>query len=103
MKKMMAVVAMATRAAPRVLPAEDGAKLYAEKTCAACHGYDGRLLNWGNDKEPEFVGTAAVKYPEEVLHKIRNGHPGSIMINLRTMPMRATADVLAYAQTLPVK
>lgn len=74
-----------------------------QTTCAACHGYDGRLLNWGSDKEPEFVGTAATKYPEEILHKIRNGHPGSIMINLRTMPMRATVDVLAYAQTLPVK
>ena len=74
-----------------------------QTTCAACHGFDGRLLNWGSDKEPEFVGTAATKFPEEILHKIRNGHPGSIMINLRTMPMRATADVLAYSQTLPVK
>lgn len=74
-----------------------------QTTCAACHGFDGKLLNWGTDKEPEFVGTAAYKYPEEVLHKIRNGHPGAMMINLRTMPMRAAADVLAYAQTLPVK
>jgi len=38
MKKLMAVVAMATLAASPVLAAEDGAKVYAEKTCAACHG-----------------------------------------------------------------
>lgn len=74
-----------------------------QTTCAACHGFDGKLLNWGTDKEPEFVGTAATNFPEEILHKIRNGHPGSIMINLRMLPMRMAADVLAYAQTLPVK
>ena len=74
-----------------------------QTTCAACHGFDGRLLNWGSDKEPEFVGTAATKFPEEVLHKIRNGHPGANMINLRMFSLRDAASVLAYAQTLPVK
>jgi thiosulfate dehydrogenase len=74
-----------------------------QNVCAACHGYDGRLLNWGTDKEPEVVGTAANKFPEEFLHKLRNGHPGSIMINLRAFDLQTAADVHAYSQTLPVK
>lgn len=78
-------------------------KAVFQTVCAACHGYDGRLLNWGSEKEPEYIGTAANKFPEEFFHKLRNGHPGSIMINLRTFPMQVSADVHAYSQSLPMK
>lgn len=71
--------------------------------CAACHGFDGRALNWGDKNEPAYVGTEVKKLPAEVLHKIRNAHPGVAMINLRAMSMQDAADVLAYAQTLPEK
>lgn len=74
-----------------------------QTTCAACHGFDGKLLNWGSDKEPEYIGTAANAFPEEFMHKTRNGHPGAVMINLRAFPLQDTIDVLAYAQTLPEK
>lgn len=82
--------------------ASRGKDIY-QTTCAACHGFDGRLLNWGSEKEPEYIGTSANVFPEEFLHKARNGHTGAVMINLRAFPMQDAIDVHAYAQTLPVK
>lgn len=71
--------------------------------CAACHGFDGKALNWGKPDEPAYVGTEAASLPWEVLHKIRNSHPGAAMINLQAFPLEVAIDVLAYAQTLPQK
>ncbi|MGM0583566.1 MAG: c-type cytochrome [Pseudomonadota bacterium] len=74
-----------------------------QTVCAACHGYLGRALDWGDADEPAFVGTEANANPWEVLHKIRNGHPGHEMIALRAFTLRDAADVLSYARTLPVE
>jgi len=74
-----------------------------QTTCASCHGFDGRALNWGSKDEPEFVGTVAKENPWEVLHKIRYGQPGVEMITLGAFDMQVAADVLAYAKTLPEK
>lgn len=82
--------------------AKRGAAFF-QTMCAACHGFDGRALNWGTPAEPGYVGTEARALPWEVLHKIRNAHPGAAMINLRALPMKDAVDVLAYAQTLPEK
>lgn len=82
--------------------AERGAAIF-QNTCAACHGYDGRTLNWGEEDRPNYVGTEAKANPWEVLHKIRNGHVGHNMISLRAFSMQDAANVLAYAQTLPDK
>lgn len=71
--------------------------------CAACHGFDGRLLNWGTAEAPAYIGTEASKLPDEVTHKLRNSHPGAAMINTRALPLRDTIDVLTYAATLPTK
>lgn len=71
--------------------------------CATCHGFDGRLLDWGEKGAPAYVGTEAQKLPAEVLHKIRNAHPGAAMVNLRALPLQDAVDVLTYAQTLPAK
>ncbi len=79
-----------------------GAGFY-QTLCAACHGLDGRALNWGTKDEPGFVGTEAKALPWEVLHKIRNSHPGAAMINLRALTLKDAVDTLAYAQTLPEK
>ncbi|MEO5334317.1 MAG: cytochrome c [Magnetococcus sp. YQC-5] len=78
-----------------------GAPFY-ENICAVCHGMDGRKINFGSDKEPEYIGNEATENPFEVLHKIRNGQPGQDMINLRVLPPEVAADILAYEQTLPV-
>lgn len=82
--------------------ANRGAGFY-QTICAACHGLDGRALNWGTREEPAYVGTEAQKLPWEVLHKVRNSHPGAAMVNMRALPLKDTIDILAYAQTLPEK
>lgn len=74
-----------------------------QTVCAACHGFDGRALDWGDDKEPGFVGTEANANPWEVMAKIRHGHPGTEMVGLVAFPMQTSADVLAYTKTLPEK
>lgn len=74
-----------------------------QTVCAACHGFDGRAQNWGDDDEPGFVGTEAQANPWEVLAKIRHGHPGVEMVGLVAFDMQVAADVLAYAQTLPAR
>jgi thiosulfate dehydrogenase len=82
-----------------------GKTLYA--LCGACHGPDGKNLNFGTEKSPEYVGTIAKTNPQEFVHKTWVGHPGS------NPPMPAAlvlgwsinqvVDVLAYSQTLPEK
>ncbi len=74
-----------------------------QNVCAACHGFDGRALNWGDDDEPGYIGTEANGNPWEVPHKIRTGHPGVEMPALMAFPVRDAVDVLSYAQTLPTK
>ena len=74
-----------------------------QTTCAVCHGFDGRRLNFGTRTEPSFVGSEAQANPWEVLHKIRNGHPGAEMISLRALSLSDAAAVLAYARALPAK
>ena len=81
-----------------------GEALY-ESRCAACHGADGRTLNFGDEAGPEYVGTIASDNPWEFLHKVRNGQPGSspampavIDLGWSTQDM---VDVLTYAQDLP--
>ncbi|PTN00685.1 thiosulfate dehydrogenase [Rhodovulum imhoffii] len=69
--------------------------------CSACHGFDGRKLNWGDPGEDAFVATEAVAAPDEVLNKILNAHPGVEMVNLRAFGTELAADVLRYASTLP--
>ena len=79
-----------------------GAGLF-QTICAACHGFDGRTLNWGTASEPAYVGTEAGKFPHEVLQKIHIAHTGAAMINLRGFPLKDAIDVLAFARTLPSK
>ncbi len=73
-----------------------------QTTCAACHGFDGRLLDWGGEGEHNYVGTEAVEVPDEVMHKILNAHTGVQMINLRAFPLVNAIDLIAYAATLPL-
>ncbi|MBT8457871.1 MAG: hypothetical protein HKO95_04910 [Rhodobacteraceae bacterium] len=79
-----------------------GAAIF-QTNCAACHGFDGRSLDWGDADEPGYVGTEANANPWEVLHKIRNGHPGVEMTSLRAFDLQDAVDVLAYTRTLPEK
>ena len=84
---------------------ERGKAQYA--LCGACHGPDGKKLNFGSDKEPEYVGTIAKENPQEFTHKIRVGQPGSNPAMPAALVLgwdiKQVLDVLAYSQTLPEK
>jgi len=61
---------------------------------SSCHGVDG-LLNANG----QSIGTLSLANPWEVLHKIRYGHPGSIMPSFSTLlTTTQITNVLAYAQ-----
>ncbi len=81
-----------------------GQELYVS-TCAACHGADGTEINFGDEQEPEYVGSIAIDNPQEFLHKGRFGQPGSDPAMPATADLgwslQDVVDVLAYAQTLP--
>lgn len=79
-----------------------GAGFY-QNICAVCHGFDGKTMNFGDDKAPEFVGTVAADNPWEALHKIRFGQPGVGMVALSVLPIQDLVDILAYTQTLPTE
>jgi thiosulfate dehydrogenase len=82
--------------------AENGKPIF-QNVCAACHGFDGRALDWGDEEEPGYVGTEAQANPWEVLHKIRAGHPGVEMPAMMAFPTQYQVDLLKYTQTLPAK
>ncbi len=81
--------------------AERGREIF-QTTCAACHGFDGRALDWGSDGGHNFVGTEAAELPDEVYNKISNAHPGAAMINLRAFSHEDRVAVMAYIALLPV-
>ena len=90
-----------------------------DKNCARCHDGDGRNINFKTADDPEYVGTVARENPWELLHKIRNGQPGSrmpmgpgmmgrwrmneAMPNFRDLSEAEQAAIAAYAQTLSPK
>jgi len=80
---------------------DNGQTLY-DASCAMCHGSDGLSLDFGGG---DGVGTLANGNPQETLHKIRFGHPGSAMPSGvgNGWTLQESIDVLAYSQTLPTE
>lgn len=76
---------------------------YFQTICANCHGFDGKDMNFGEEDEPEYVGTVATDNPWEALHKIRFGQPGFGMVSLSVLDVQDQVDILSYIQTLPTK
>jgi thiosulfate dehydrogenase len=76
-----------------------------DNTCAACHGTDGKKINFGDAAEPEYVGTVAADNPWEFFHKISFGHPGAPMPSGIALgyTLEDRANLAAYVQTLPTK
>jgi cytochrome c len=69
MKFVMSLIAAALVASP-VIAAPDGAKLYAEKTCNACHGPKGDKPLMPN--YPKIAGQNAA-YTEQQMKDIKSG------------------------------
>jgi thiosulfate dehydrogenase len=82
---------------------ENGESLYS--ACSACHGEDGRLINFGDDDDPTYVATVALDNPWEFLHKVRAGQPGTAMpASLDAgWSMDDLLDLLAFSQSLPTE
>ncbi|MBI4302463.1 MAG: hypothetical protein HY664_07645 [Chloroflexi bacterium] len=90
---------------PKTADVERGQQLRVS-TCVICHGADGRLINFGTEAEPEYVGTIANDNPWEFLNKVRAGQPGTPSMPSAIVLGWSTQDVinlLAAAQTLPTK
>jgi hypothetical protein len=86
-------------------PAAGQARWDEETGCNWCHGLDGRDINFGDEEEPEFIGTIAVDNPQEFMHKAIYGQPASEprmfgMIE-REWTVQDMVNVMAYAQSLP--
>lgn len=91
-------------------PGATGANAETGKTifslCAGCHGIRGTAINFGNESEPEYLGTIADDNPWEFLHKARFGQPGVTIMPAGFTMNRAPQeyiDLLAYVQTLPAE
>jgi len=81
----------------------DKGRAVFQTVCAACHGYDGRMIDWGDGDTHNYVGTEASHLADEVLHKVLSAHPGVAMANLRAFPIEVAINVMAYAATLPTE
>jgi thiosulfate dehydrogenase len=71
-------------------------KDYFNTICIGCHGAQGF--------EPKDMKKTLGKQmgnPQEVLHKILNGHPGEPMPGLRALDRQIPVDIMAYLTTLP--
>jgi mono/diheme cytochrome c family protein len=79
----------------------DRGRAIFQTTCAACHGFDGRAMDWGEGDEHNFVGTEAAELPDEVWNKVSNAHPGAAMINLRALSVDDRVSLMAYIAGLP--
>jgi mono/diheme cytochrome c family protein len=75
-----------------------------DASCAACHGKDGNKIDFKKkDEGIQGVGWLANDNPQETLHKLRWGHPGSKMpsaVTDRGLSDTETVDMLSYALTL---
>ncbi len=79
-------------------------KTLFNSNCSSCHGEDGNALDFkGKKNGVQGVGWLANDNPQETLHKIRWGHPGSSMPSAvvdRGLSDSETVDILTYASTL---
>lgn len=82
--------------------AQLGDDLYLD-TCVQCHGKDGLQLPPGaGDDFVDFPGYLSNDNPQEFLHKVRFGQPGSVMPpQADNMSNEDLANLGAFAQILP--
>ena len=74
-----------------------------EGACSNCHQLDGRAYLRGGRGDKSSLGWLARNRPQQVLHKVLNGFPGTDMLAMRFMPDQQVMDLMAYLQTLDAK
>ena len=79
-----------------------GGRFFMNNCMMECHGRTGQMINFADEKDPEFVSTIAKKNPWEFIHKMRAGQPGTrmrsgIILKWSDDDIR---DVLSYARIL---
>lgn len=74
-----------------------------EGACSNCHQLDGRAYLRGEKGDRSSLGWLSRNRPEQVVHKIMNGFPGTDMLAMRFLDTSHIADLLAYLQTLDKK
>lgn len=81
--------------------ANNGQGLY-NANCAVCHGVDGNMLDFKSSDGIQGIGWLANDNPQESLHKIRFGNPGSLMPSMLETGLTDSeqGDILAYGQSL---
>ena len=75
-----------------------------EKSCAECHGSDGRQKVFRTEGVNEYLGTIANRDPYRFLHRTRFGVAGQGQMPIgRDLGWKTSdsVDVLAYVQSLP--
>jgi len=79
-------------------------KVLFDAQCSSCHGSDGNDLDFNNNKEGiQGVGWLANENPQESIHKIRWGHPGSNMPSMivdSKLSEQDAIDILTFSQEL---
>ncbi len=78
----------------------DAGRMIFEGACSNCHQLDGRAYLRGERGDKSSLGWLSRKRPEQVVHKIMNGFPGTDMLAMRFLDSKHIADLLAYLQTL---
>jgi len=82
-------------------------KVLYEAHCSDCHGSDGNQIAFkGNKEGVQGVGWLANDNPQESIHKIRWGHPGSDMPSMtadKNLSEQDSIDILTYSQLLGSK
>ena len=100
MKKALTFVALAALASTAAVAAPDGAKLFTEKTCNACHGPEGKKPLMPN--YPRLAGQNAA-YAEQQMKDIKSGARNNgqtaamkgVMHLVDDAEMKAIADYLS--------
>jgi thiosulfate dehydrogenase len=80
--------------------ADSGRPIF-QGVCISCHEADGRAYIEGEPGDKPSLGWLARNRPAQVLHKIRNGFPGTDMVSLRFLGPEQIGPLLAYLKTLP--
>jgi len=71
---------------------------YYNTICAGCHTKDGN-----KPKDMDKTLAKQMGNPQEVMHKILNGHPGEKMPALRALDRQIILDIMAHLKTMPME